>query len=115
MFTKCCFSHVISFIFFELLFQQVSYVQEEEVESEGVEDEDEWDASEPEPRAKKRAPAKPPSESSAESQDSSDSDDDYEKLRQKNIRERLELVKLVNLNDHLVMILVSCWFSSCHF
>lgn len=80
--------------------KQVSYVQEEEVESEEPEeDEDEWDATEPEPKPKKRALVKPPSESSAESEASSDSDDDYEKLRQQNIRERLELVKSLGIAD----------------
>ncbi|XP_026271330.1 WD repeat-containing protein 76-like [Frankliniella occidentalis] len=93
--------------------KQVSYVQNEpEIESDNDDTDkdtkdDEWKADEAESpsRTRRKLPVKrPPSVSSTSVDASSDEDDDYMKMRQNNIKERLELVKslgIVELKEEL--------------
>ncbi|KAK3930774.1 WD repeat-containing protein 76 [Frankliniella fusca] len=84
--------------------KQVSYVQDEpEAESEDS-DKDvkdgEWKEHEYETSTRRRSPIKrPPSVSSTSVDASSDEDDDYMKMRQNNIKERLELVKSLGIAE----------------
>ncbi|KAJ1526256.1 hypothetical protein ONE63_009411 [Megalurothrips usitatus] len=80
--------------------KKVSYKQDEDVDSSTENQDDEWKDEEPAKKARKRSPPKkPPSETSTSVEDTSDEDDDYEKLRQQNIRERMELVKSLGIAD----------------